>query len=249
VHLDTETLERLLHDELDPRREAESRRHLDACPDCRELLADAGRREARIFGLFEELDHEPSAAQLALPGGLRAEREPARKRPAWYRIAASIALVIAAGGLLYALPGSPLREWISGPGADGRGIGDGGAGRSEEVAGALSGLTVRPDGPYEIAFLARQSSGRIRVELTPSRDVQIRVAGEPVGLESGPDRLVVSNAGSHASYEIRLPAAGPPLGILLDGRIVFHKEGDRVETGADLDPSGAYLIDLSSPQR
>ena len=249
MHLDPETLERLLHDELDPRRETETRRHLDACPDCRERLADAGRREARIFGLFEELDHEPTAAQLALPGSHRVERQPGRNRPAWYRIAASIALVIAAGGLLYALPGSPLREWISGSGAQERRIGDGEAGRSAEVAGALSGLTVRPDGPYEIAFLARQSSGRIRVELTPSGEVQIRVAGEPVGLESGPDRLVVSNAGSRASYEIRLPAAGPPIGILLDGRIVFRKQGDRVETAADLDPSGAYLIDLSSPLR
>lgn len=249
MHLDTETLERLLHDELDPRREAESRGHLDTCPDCRERLADAGRREARIFGLFEELDHEPTAAHLALPEGHRAAREPARNRPAWYRIAASIAFVIAAGGVLYALPGSPLREWITGPGADERGVGDEEAGRFEEVAEALSGLTVRPDGPYEIAFLARQSSGRIRVELTPSRDVQIRVAGEPVGLESGPDRLVVSNARSRSSYEIRLPATGPPIGILLDGRIVFRKHGDRVETAADLDPSGAYLIDLSSPLR
>lgn len=249
MHLDTETLQRLLHDELDPRHEAASRRHLDACPDCRERLADAGRRETRIFGLFEELDHEPTAAQLALPGSHHAAREPARNRLAWYRIAASIAFVIAAGGILYALPGSPLREWISGRGADERGVGEEGAGRSEEVAGALSGLTVRPDGPYEIAFLARQSSGRIRVELTPSGDVQIRVAGEPVGLESGPDRLVVSNAGSSASYEILLPDGGPPIGILLDGRIVFRKQGDRVDTAADLDPSGAYLIELSSPLR
>lgn len=246
MHLDTETLERLLHDELDPRRQTESRRHLDACPDCRERLADAGRREARIFGLFEELDREPTAARLALPDSCP---EPARKEPAWYRIAASIALVIAAAGLLYALPGSPLREWISRPGADGRGTGDVGAGRSEEVAGALSGLTVRSDGPYEIVFLARQSSGRIRVELTPSRDIQVRVAGEPVGLESGPDRLVVSNAGSRASYEIRLPADGPPIEILLNGRMVFRKQGDRVETASDLDPSGVYLIDLSSELR
>ena len=247
MHLDPETLERLLHDELGPGREAESRRHLDVCPDCRERLADAGRREARIFGLFEELDHEPSAAQLALPSSERAEL--ARTRPVWYRIAASIALVIAAGGLLYALPGSPVREWISGRGADEGGIGDGGAGRSEEVAAALSGLTIRPDGAYEIAFLSPQSSGRIRIELTPSPEVQIRVAGEPVGLESGPERLVVSNAGSRASYEIRIPAAGPPIGILVDGRIAFRRQGDRVETAAELDPSGAYLIDLSSPPR
>jgi anti-sigma factor RsiW len=248
VHLDTETLERLLHDELDPGREAESRRHLEACPDCRELLADEGRREARIFALFEALDHEPSAERLELPASPSAERAPAPTRPAWLRIAASIAFVIAAGGVLYALPGSPLREWIPGPGADadGRRIGEG---QAAGEAGALSGLTVRPDGPYEIAFVAGQSSGRIRVELAPSPDVAVRVVGEPVGLESGPDRLVVSNAGSRASYEIRLPAEGPTIAILLDGRIVFRQQGERVETAAVRDPSGAYLIDLSSPPR
>jgi hypothetical protein len=254
VHLDTETLERLLHDELDPRREAESRRHLEACPDCRERLTDAGRREARIFGLFEALDHEPSVERLGLPAEHSAEQAPAPARPvaptrpAWLRIAASIAFVIAAGGVLYALPGSPLREWIAGPEAnpDERPIGEG---RAAGDAGALSGLTVRPDGPYEIAFLAGQSSGRIRVELAPSPDAEVRVAGEPVGLESGPDRLVVSNAGSRASYVIRLPAEGPTIAILLDGRIVFRKQGERVETAAVRDPSGAYLIDLSSPPR
>jgi hypothetical protein len=247
MHLDSETLERLLHDELDPREGAETRRHLDACPDCRELLADAGRREARIFGLLEELDHEPPAARPAWRVSSSTERAPTRNRPAWQRIAASIAFVITVGGVLYALPGSPLREWMAGPGVDGPR--ERGPGRAETDAEALSGLSVRPAGPYEIAFLARQPSGRVRVELTPTPDVQIRVAGEPVGLESGPDRLVVSNAGSRSSYEIRLPAAGPAVTVLVDGEIVLRKQGDRVETVSDPDSSGAYLIDLSSPSR
>jgi hypothetical protein len=249
MHLDIEALERLLHDELDPRQGAEARRHLDACPECRERLADARRREDRIFGLLEALDHEPPAARPAWSAGTSAEREPARDRPAWQRLAASVAFVVAAGGVLYALPGSPLREWIAGPDADERGTVDRDSSPRENGAEELSGLSALPEGPYEIAFSARQSSGGIRVELSSAPEVRIRIVGEPVGLESGPDRLIVSNAGSRSSYEIRLPADGPAVTLLLAGETVFRKEGDRVETPSDPDPSGAYRIDLSSPPR
>lgn len=249
MHLDTETLERLLHDELDPREGAEARRHLDACPECRERLADAGRREARIFGLLEALDHEPPVARPAWRASTPAERATMRDRPAWQRIAASVVLVIAAGGVLYALPGSPLRDWIAGSGAGERRTEDRDSRPAENGAEALSGLSVRPEGPYAVAFLSRQSSGEIRVELSSSPDVQVRIVGEPVGLESGPDRLVVSNAGSRSSYEIRVPAAGPAVTLLLDGEAVFRKDGQRIEARSDPDPSGAYRIDLSGPPR
>jgi hypothetical protein len=35
----------------------------------------------------------------------------------------------------------------------------------------------------------------------------------------------------------------------VDGEIVLRKQGDRVETASEPDPSGAYLIDLSPAAR
>jgi hypothetical protein len=246
VHLDTETLERVLHGELDSRVEPAVLRHLEDCRDCAERVADVRRGEARIFALFEELDHEPPGVVRATHGA-RSERLRPKPGPAWHRIAAAVALVVVAGGALYALPGSPLREWVSElrspapkepPSASSLDPGS-------EAGEPISGLAVRPSGPYEIVFVARQDSGRLRVAIVRSSELEIRVSGAPVGLESAPDRLIVSNAGSRSSYEIRLPSAGPPVAIRLEGVTVLRKGGDRVETVAARDSTGGYLLDLS----
>lgn len=241
MHLDSETLERVLHDELDPALEAAVRRHLQDCRECAARVTEARAREAGIFALLAELDHDPRGAPLRW----EAQGAEARTGSAWRRVAVAAMVVVAAGGALYAIPGSPLRQWI----ADVR---EGSPAASTEIAGpeslseAVSGLAVRPAGQYEIAFVARQEAGRIRVTLSASPEVEIRVAGPPVGLESAPERLVVANAGSRSSYEIRLPEAGPAIEIVVAGRPVLRRVGSRVETAAPRDGAGRYLVELAA---
>src|SRR5688572_31061850 len=105
MHLDAEALERVLHGELDADGEAAAREHLSGCPACEKALEESRLRERRVFGLFETLDHQApgldwEAVEATEPG-----------RSARLLIAASIAFVLAAG-ILYALPDSPLRDWI-----------------------------------------------------------------------------------------------------------------------------------------
>ncbi len=59
MHLDAETLERVLHGELDEARDAAAREHLSSCPICEAALEESRLRERRLFGLLEALDHEP----------------------------------------------------------------------------------------------------------------------------------------------------------------------------------------------
>lgn len=241
MHLDSETLERVLHDELDPALETAVRRHLEDCRDCAARVTEARAREAGIFALLSELDHEPRVAARRW----EAEGAGARTGPAWRRVAVAAMIVVAAGGALYAIPGSPLRQWIAN-------VRDDSPAASTDIPGTgspseeVSGIAVRPSGQYEIAFVAPQEAGRIRVTLSASPEVEIRVAGPPVGLESAPERLVVANAGSRSSYEIRLPEAGPVIEIVVAGRPVLRRIGSQVETSAPRDAAGRYIVELAA---
>jgi hypothetical protein len=237
MHLDAETLERVLHGELDEEREAAARGHLSNCPACVAALEESRLRERRLFGLFEALDH-------AAPGlDWQAVEAPGTGGSRGLLVAASIAFVLAAG-ILYALPDSPLRSWID---RTGREAPAGEAEAGPVGARSVSGLSIRPAGPFEIGFAGRQESGTIRVELADTPEVEIRVLGAPVGLESGPDRVTVANLGSRSDYAIRLPEAGPPVTVRVGNVAVFIKSVAGVRTAAPRFESGEYRIDLSRP--
>ena len=194
MHLDAETLERVLHGELDAERNAAAREHLSGCPACEAALEESRLRERRVFGLFEALDHEaPSLDWEAIeaPEGGRSGR---------LLVAASIAFVLAAG-ILYALPDSPLRGWIDRAGSEA-------PAPEAEPGGArsISGLSILPAAPFEILFAGGQESGVIRLELADTPELEIRILGDPVDLESRPDRVTVRESG--VAVELCDPATG-----------------------------------------
>ena len=235
MHLDAETLERVLHGELDEARDAAAREHLSSCPICEAALEESRLRERRLFGLLEALDHEPPGLDW------EAVEAPEAGRRGGFLVAASIAFVLAAG-ILYALPDSALRSLIDRTGREAP------AGEAQKVpvgAPSVSGLSIQPAAPFEIVFAGRQESGIIRVELTDAPEVEVRVLGAPVDLESGPDRVTVANLGSRSNYEIRLPEAGPPVTVRVGGVAVFAKSRAGVQTAAPRTESGEYRIDLA----
>jgi hypothetical protein len=234
MHLDAETLERVLHRELDAERGAAAREHLSNCPRCNAALEESRLRERRVFGLLEALDHETPALDW---GAVEAPKTPGGPR---LLIAASIACVLAAG-ILYALPDSPLRDWIEQMGREVPAPAEVGPGDLESV----SGLSIRPTAPFEIVFLGGQASGVVRVELADTPEIEIRVLGAPVSLESGPDRVTVENLGSRSSYAIRLPETGLPITLRVGGEPVLVKSGTDVQTAAPRTEDGQYRIDLA----
>lgn len=237
MHLSEETLERTLHDELDPAIRDDVRRHLSSCLDCAARLTAARRTEARVFELLEELDHEP-------PARGRAETAPIRAADSGRSLlAASLAFLVIAAGILYAIPGSPVRAWMD---ASLRGP------RTPPApvdVSARSGLAVLPTDPFEVAFAAWQGSGELRLLLVPSERLELTVAGEPVELESGAERLAVSNAGSAASYELRVPRDLGTFRVRVAGEMVFEKRGDSVDAPGTRETDGAYVLQLRRDPR
>lgn len=238
MHLDAETLERVLHGELDGARGAAAREHLSSCPECNAALEESRRRERRVFGLLESLDHAtPDLDWQALEA-------PDPRRGARLLVAASIACVLGAG-ILYALPDSPLRDWIDRVRRDG-------PASEVEVAPAgpesVSGLSIRPTGPFELVFAGRQESGVVQIELVETPEVEIRVLGAPVDLESGPDRVTVANRDSRSSYAIRLPVSGPAITVRVGNAVVLVRSGGELRTDAPRTGTDEYRLDLARPR-
>lgn len=240
MHLDDETLERLLHGELDPGPEATVRRHLASCPSCEARLEESRALESRLFGLLGTLDHEAPEIDWnsALP-------PPPTRAKAGSRIAASIAFLMLGGGILYALPDSPIRGWIDRlRGKDATEASTSDIGSRSEIETPVSGLSLRPAGAFEIDFNDSQATGAIRLRLVQTPEVEIRVLGSPVGLESGPDRLSVSNANSRSSYEILVPESAASIRVRVDGEEVFRTRRGEVQSAGLPDSAGFYVLDL-----
>jgi hypothetical protein len=234
MHLDIETLERALHDELDPEPGEAVERHLASCPTCADRLTEARRDERRLFGLLEELDHEPPAINWGA-----VTRESRSGGSARSLIAASVAFLLVASGILFAIPGSPLRKFLESVLAD-----------TETVASApedpaVSGIAVEPADPFDVRFVASQRTGRIRITLVSSKRLELKVVGDPVELESGVDRLLISNEGSGSSYELLVPRALGSIRVRVGESTVFDKQGERIRTPRTPDSTGAYVIEMT----
>jgi hypothetical protein len=240
MHLDDESLERLLHGELDPGPEATVRSHLASCPSCEARLEESRALESRLFGLLGTLDHE--APEIDWNSALH---PPSTRARAGSRIAASIAFLLLAGGILYALPDSPVRGWIDRlRGMDATEAPTPGSGSPSEIETPVSGLSVRPAGAFEIDFEYSQAIGAIRLRLVRTPEVEIRVLGPPVQLESGPGRLGVSNANSQSSYEILVPESASSIRVRVDGEEVFLTQRGEVQSAGLPDSTGFYVLDF-----
>ncbi len=211
-HLDEETIQRALHGELDSAVEPAVREHIATCVECADLLADAEREERRVHGLFESLDHEIPAIQA------EAIVEKASRRQRWRPLAAAaITLLIVAGGLAYALPGSPFRAWI-------HSALSGDSPREDTTVPSFStgssGVSLEPGDSLNVVFESPQETGTVHVSLTPSREVHVRILGDGSGFSVEPDRLRIANAGSSASYRLEIPGAAPRVRVLVGARTI-----------------------------
>ncbi len=70
----------------------------------------------------------------------------------------------------------------------------------------------------------------------------------PIGaasFTSAADRLVITNSGSGATFEIEIPRKAPRVEIRVAGHRIFLKDGSRVLTESLAENGNRYLLPLS----
>lgn len=245
MHLDDERLQRLLHGELDRPQERAARNHLADCDECSRRLAALESEEAKVGALLTQLDRPSPRIGAATVARLASTR-----RPRNWQWAAGIALAVGIAGVAYAIPGSPLPDWVDSfvRWAGGR------PSSSTETAPApglaVSGLSVAPGKTLQIRFDSADPSDLALVALTDGGEVQIRAPRGSASFTAGENAILVHPTGdaSHGeagvTYEIQIPRSAPHLEIRVGSDRIFLKDGTRIIAPAASPGSDPYRLRL-----
>ena len=204
MHLDDRTIEEL---GIGGEREMVARRHMDECAFCqaRAVQLNDIRRSLTL------IDHPaPTIDVTTLVARARQRRAPVL-------IAGAGALLAAA--LAAALPSSPVRRAIarvldrhqSAPTVP----------RATVARGGSSIAIQLQDSIARVMFRSRQTAGTVSIAEAGGHALRItQIDGESVGYDVLPSGVKIDNAGSVASYEVRVPA-GVRVLILVGTDTVF----------------------------
>ena len=234
MHLDDEQVQRVLHAELGSA-ESSVGEHVSTCAECRSRVAQAKGEEQWVFDRLQALDHAQPRVILE-----RITAASHRRVPAWSRVAAGIAILLAAAGVAYAMPGSPLprvlerlverlRPASEAPPAPTP---------SQHPVLPQAGIAVTPGDRLTIVFAADQPDDVAVVALSDSGEVSIRASGGTTSFTSDISRITIDHSGPQATTHILIPRQAPWVEIRARGRRIFLKENSRVvsrlaQTGKD----------------
>jgi hypothetical protein len=241
MHLDDEQLQRFFHRELeaDVRRSAGD--HLTTCAECRDRLSRLERDEKEVYRLLEAADSPAPAVTakdiIVMAGTRRSGRG---------RWAAGILLAALVAGAAYALPGSPVRDWIRD--ARARVQRDRPTPKpTERPMPLMAGLAVPPGDHLVIIFERTYPRSNARVSLGEWNEVRVRGPSGGATFGSEADTLRIGNRDSTATFEVEIPSEARHVEIRVAGARIFAKEGHRiVAPGAD-DGDEVYLLPLTAP--
>jgi hypothetical protein len=194
-----------------------------------------GLDDAELARLLTHVDHAapPITADDVVA---RARRAPA-SRFAW---AAGVVLVLAAAGVTYALPGSPLRALFPEREASGA------AHQAAASPAASGGLLLDASTPALIIFPAPVSGSHLRVVFTEASHIAVRFAPDAAAVDARPDRLLIT-ALAPDTFDLDVPRSARRVEVRVDGQTVFLKAGADVAAGVLPDSAGRYLVPLKGP--
>jgi hypothetical protein len=195
------------------------------------------REDLELDGLLRSLDHElPTITADDVMARAR------RSRLAPLRLAAGIVVAVAVAGVAYALPGSPIRDWVdaafdrtgqTGDERRPRPAGDSGAGLVLDPADTLS-VTIAPG-----------SSGHIRIVTTEDAELIARMVSGEARFTSDPYGLGVDMR-TPDTLELRVPRAARSVTVIAGERPVFTIHDGEVSSALEPDSSGHYLLELGA---
>jgi len=218
--------------------EAEIRAHLSVCAGCRSLAHEQVRREAVLAEALSLVDVLPPM-ERARAEIRRRERAPGR----WAGLVrrnlprvASIAVLLTAGAAA-ALPGSPIRTWLTREWAERSGSGDSAAVTtltSEEPASDAETGEVERVGatiPYTPEGIELRVSG-----LSPEASLTVLlVQGAEAGIFSAEGTRFRSQSGRleaeapPGDVTVEIPVASPGVRLVVNGEVYLRKTGEVLE--------------------
>lgn len=237
MHLDDESMQRLMHDELAPPARAAALEHLEACHACRARLDGEASAEEQIFAMLQAIDTPAPLRVLELDSASHASRR-------WLtRLAAAIGGV-AIAGIAFAAPGSPLpgllrrvtqsTPTVSPPGPS-----------PTPVPPTNAGIAVTPGRRLAIDVARGSGAAMATIALTDSGEVMLRAVGGRPSFSSRVDRVAIRNVEGITALFIDIPRTAPYVELRVDGTRVLVKDGlDVVTTAARRDTGGRYLLRL-----
>lgn len=226
THLDEATLVALRDRE---EVSTEAARHAASCAWCADALEDATVRESRIAGMLSSLDVDEmdrEAARVAVRARLDELLQRRSAGRPWWRpahLGRAAAVLLVAAGAVAALPGSPVRQWISDPV-----VTDIPAEVEETVAQEAepSAVTV-PVEPEGLQILVSSLGPLSELEVVWIGGAAARVeapAGSRFTYASG--RVEALVAGGRVRVE--LPRTGGPLQLEVDGTPYLTRSADQL---------------------
>jgi len=248
MHFEDEQIQRFLHGELDPASRRELLEHVASCAACKLALAEAEREEEWIAERLAAVDHQAPAADPQWI--LRRARRPAHR--VWQRVAAAV-VILAAAGVAYSAPGSPLPEWVArvaqwfdSPAEEARTPETTAERESAAPPAAGGGIAVMPGERFTIRFVRPQDRGIATVRLRPGAEVTARVYGGEATFTAGGGLLRIENKGTAGNYVIEIPEEAPWVSIEVGDGELFRKEGAQIVTAVPA-TQGLYLLPLAGP--
>lgn len=245
MHLDDERSQRLLHNELSPAEASAVRTHLAECVACREQIRALEAEERQIWDRLQLLDHPGSrvSAQSVIAAA-------SPRRTPWQRWAAVAVMAVGLAGVAYAIPGSPVRQWVTRwlksettvapkrpttPGAD--------VGQAPTESPSMGGIAMDPGGRLLIAFRTADSGSRVVIQLVSSGEVVVRAPNGSADYTAGVGQMVVDNRPGPVEFRVEIPANAPRVEIQVAGRRLFLKDGAR--TTPTVSGSGPTVLSLT----
>jgi hypothetical protein len=219
--------------------------HLDRCTRCAAALEEARAARVSIVEVLDVLDVTVDAevAKAAVRARLEERREvpPTTWRTGW-PLGRAAGLLLVAAGALSAMPGSPIRTWISG----------------DDPAPEPATVDA-PQATPEAGVRTKLFDGRIEVVISgipAGSEIEVRwVEGTAVTVYAAPGTRFASADGrieavvADGPVRIGLPSAAEEASIEVDGRIYLRKTGAEVDVLAPTISRADDRIRFSVPVR
>ncbi len=218
------TLQAYLDGEIQSEPREAMERHLEACRECRALLASLDDLANRTARALRVVDREPPAMEAARWEARRA-RAAHRSRSHGRRVAVAASIVLLLGaGWVAAMPGSPIRRLWEGDAVT--------QDRIETLGPSVEDSLDQ--GRTAVSVQLEEGRATVSIEAAPSTWIDVRLSeiegvrvSAPAGsrFETGSGRIQIDVGGLEGDVIVELSRDAVLADVFVRGRLVYQKSG------------------------